>query len=134
MSAKQIAAELDVCVNQVVGWYKMLDYDPVEYHWPTLLERVREGKTLKAACASVGLATGSSTRKLSWLLRDAGLETPAMIATVPAHKRQVEPGHCQRCDILLVAYDAGCAEQRHWQNGTRDGVVCTFCAGIAQHA
>lgn len=125
MSAKQIAAELGVCVNQVVGWYKTMGYDPVHYHWPTLLERVREGNSLKASCASVGLATGSSVKKLSGLLQSGGIEKVAKAAK----RRQVVTGHCQVCDILLVPYDAGCAEQRHWQNGTRDGVVCTFCEG-----
>lgn len=115
-STKEIAAALGVSSRRVAAWYREMKYSPLEYHLPTVLRRVQEGMNYTAALRSVGLSRGRNVQVVAQAIREGG---------VPTWKRR--DWKCQDCGILLEAHDPADAEQQHWQNGTRDGAVCTFC-------
>jgi len=121
-SARQIADALGVHVNQVGNWFRDLGYDAAAYHVDAIAEMVQSGVGFYAALQAVGLTSGGGQRvRASRMLAERGVR--AKRVTRPAKTQ----ARCAVCEILLEPYDANSAEQRSWQNGTRDGVHCTAC-------
>lgn len=124
----QIAAALGVTRNQVVSWWRLMGYDPYEYHADAIVAAAQEGVALAKIPALIGLADGRGARvSIRALLERRGISVPAtrpyrFTVSVDAVAR------CIECGILLEPYDPNDAEQQSWQNGTKDGVHCTACA------
>ena len=121
MGASKIADALGVPLGQVLGWWRMLRYDPVEYHADTIAQMVQGGGTVLTAMQAIGVAAGSARKRINAMLESRGIAVPHTRVSV------FGPGHCIRCGILLEPFNPGDAEQAGWQNGTRDGVHCTKC-------
>ena len=104
-----------------------MDYDPVGYHADAIVQMVSSGMPLYKVFSECGISIhGSLAERVRAMLIERGVDRRFCRRNAVARRR----GHsyCRSCGIELEPYDPDDPEQASWQNGTTDGLYCTYCA------
>lgn len=132
MSYTDIGRRFGITPPQVSRWMAYMDYDPATYHLETIIARLDEGVGFYQALRECGISTSDKQRlRVAALLAERGIH-PKRVAAVKIEREPDTRPRCLHCGILLEPYDPSDAEQRSWQNGTRDGLHCTHCESIIE--
>lgn len=132
MNCTEIGKHFGVRPEQVSRWLTYMDYDPATYHLETIIARLDEGVGFYQALRECGITTSDKQKhRVAALLAERGIH-PRRVAAVKIEREPDTRPRCLHCGILLEPYDPSDAEQRSWQNGTRDGLHCTHCESIIE--